>query len=161
MKPAGFYQKGSFMNYIPFVWLAAGLIICGLEVMVTGFIVFWFGVGELLTAFFSLIGVLPTFESQVIFFFLSSFAFLLLWFFVFKKLFKKNSLDDARDPTLEGLKGVAVERIEPGKPGRIKLHKSYHSITEWKAESGDIIEPGTEVIVTEARGISMTVKENK
>jgi inner membrane protein len=149
------------MNYIPFIWLAAGLIICGLEILVTGFVVFWFGVGGVLTALFTYIGVLPTFEIQIIFFFASSLLFLFSWFFFFKKLFKSGSNEDARDPTLDGLKGVVIERIEPGKPGRIRLHKSYHSIAEWKAESGETLEEGADVIVTEARGISLTVKENK
>ena len=149
------------MNYIPFIWLAAGLIICGLEILVTGFVVFWFGVGGVLTALFTCIGVLPAFEIQIIFFFASSLLFLFSWFFFFKKMFKSHSRDDARDPTLDGLKGVVIERIEPGKPGRIRLHKSYHSIYEWKAESGEAIEEGREIIVTEARGISLTVKENK
>ncbi len=149
------------MDYAPLIWLAVGLIVCGLEILVTGFIVFWFGVGGLLTAFFTLIGVLPTFELQIIFFFISSLAFLFAWFFYFKKLFKTNKHNDSRDPTLDGLTGTVISRIEPGKPGRISLHKSYHSITEWKAESEDIIEEGREITVTEAKGISLTVKENK
>ena len=68
------------MALSPIVWLAVGLTLFAAEVLVPGFVVFWFGVGGVLTALLVYLRLLASAEAQWLFFFVSSFAFLGLWF---------------------------------------------------------------------------------
>ncbi len=58
--------------------------------------------------------------------------------------------------TLEGARGKALDRIEPGKPGFVIVEGEY-----WKAESDEIIEPGEEVIVIKKEGRVLKVIKAK
>jgi membrane protein implicated in regulation of membrane protease activity len=52
--------------------------------------------------------------------------------------------------------GKAVERIEPGKRGRILYEGEY-----WFAESSEVIEPGDIVEVVDRRGFVLIVKRKR
>ncbi len=54
---------------------------------------------------------------------------------------------------IEGARGRALDRIEPGKPGFVLVEGEY-----WKAVSDEVIEPGTEVVVIEKRGSMLHVR---
>ncbi len=58
--------------------------------------------------------------------------------------------------SLEGTKGKAIDRIEPGKPGFVVVEGEY-----WKAESDDIINPGDEIVVVGKSGRILKVKKFK
>jgi membrane protein implicated in regulation of membrane protease activity len=58
-----------------------------MEFFFPGFIIFWFGIGGILTAILSFSQVLKNTESQLIFFFIASFVLLASWVLFFKRLF--------------------------------------------------------------------------
>ncbi|HNR89242.1 MAG TPA: NfeD family protein [Spirochaetota bacterium] len=147
------------MALSPLVWLAAGIVIMALEIIMPGFIIFWFGAGAVLTALFVFIGIIPgdAAEIQWIFFFLSSLAMLGAWQFFFKKRFKGETADLSRDATLANLRGRVTSRITPGVPGEVELYNPYHGIKKWHAESADTIEVGEEILVQDASGIRLIV----
>lgn len=151
------------MALSPIVWLAGGIIIMALEILMPGFIIFWFGAGGVLTALFVFIGVIPAdpAEAQWIFFFLSSLAMLGAWQFFFKKRFKGDTTDPNRDATLTDLRGKVTSRIEPGIPGEVELYNGYHGIKKWHAESTDTLDEGVEVVVVDASGIRLIVKRTE
>ena len=62
------------------IWIVIGLVILGLEAVIPGTIIMWFGFGGLLTGLFVWIGVLKNAVAQWLFFFISSFLFLLKYF---------------------------------------------------------------------------------
>jgi membrane protein implicated in regulation of membrane protease activity len=151
------------MAFSPIVWLAIGIIIMACEIIMPGFIIFWFGAGGVLTALFIFIGIIPAdaAEWQWIFFFLSSSALLGLWQFFFRKKFNADVVDESRDATMNRLKGRATSKISPGIPGEVELYSSYHGIKKWQAESTEVIEAGEEVEVSDANGIKLIVKHIK
>ena len=154
------YGRG-FMNYAPLAWLIAGLLIMGLEVIVPGFVLFWFGAGALVTALLSFLGILPSIFSQWIFFSISSLALLGLWQFYLKRFFKSQVVDDTRDPTLSNKMGAVSRRIAPNRPGEVELYDNFHGVRIWSAESDTVIEEGEEVQVVSANGIKLIVKKVK
>ncbi len=141
------------------VWLAIGLVLMGVEIVMPGFVIFWFGVGGLITAILTKIVLADSPAMQWLVFFGSSLIFLAAWFLYFKRFIKKTDPSDVRDPTLMKLKGRVTQKITPGSPGRVELNDYYHSIKEWKAESDTIIETGEEIKVIESRGINLVVKK--
>lgn len=146
------------MALSPLLWLAVGIIIMAMEIIVPGFVIFWFGLGGVLTALCVYIGLLGSADAQWIFFFISSLFFLGLWFGFFRKKFSRGGADDSRDPTLVMLRGVCTKSIKPGIPGEVDLFDKYMGLKTWQAESAEDIREGTEVTVIEARGIKLVVK---
>jgi len=148
------------MAFSPIIWFAIGIILMALEIILPGFIIFWFGAGGLLTAFFVYIGVIsPSIaEWQWIFFFLASLSMLGVWQVILKKRFQGRVIDSSRDATLQNIRGRVISRITPGIPGEVELYTGYHGIKKWQAESADIIEAGDEIVVTDANGIKLIVK---
>ncbi len=143
------------------VWIALGLVLMGVEIILPGFVIFWFGVGGIITGVFCLTGIVKTPFYQWMVFFSSSIVFLAVWFLFFKKLMGKLKPADARDPTLINLRGKVILKIEPGKPGKIRLYDAFHGLKEWKAESSETIMENEEVSVIESRGINLVVQKLK
>ena len=141
------------------LWLAAGLIIIALEILVPGFVIFWFGLGAVITSICVFAGVPSDGTFPWIIFLCSSLLFLLLWHLYFKKHFGKNLTEESRDPTLLNLRGIAKTAIEPHRSGEVELYSVYHSLKVWKAESEESIPEGSEIEVIESRGIKLLVKK--
>ncbi len=147
------------MALSPLTWIAVGVACLGFEIIAPGFVIFWFGIGALLTSAGIFIGAIGTDNAiaQWFFFFISSLACLLAWHFYFKKYFKSSADTDERDPTLNELRGKVAKAIMPDVPGEVELFTPYHGIKRWQAEAKEIIEEGSEIIVIEAKGIRLLV----
>ena len=141
----------------PVIWLALGVFLIAMEIVLPGFIIFWFGLSGIITAFFSFTGIIQNEIYLWFLFFGSSVTFLALWFGLLKKRFKPQ--EDERDPTLFNLRGKCTTHIEKGRPGEVELYESYHGLTKWKAESSETISEGEEIHVVEASGIKLLVKK--
>jgi len=148
------------MELSPLAWFSIGVILAALEIVTPGFVIFWFGIGGVFTALLVFLGILKSAEAQWLFFFLSSMAFLGLWFGVLKKRLRPDGPDSSRDPTVTGLKGRCVRRITPTIPGEVELYESFHGIRVWQAESVETIEEEDEITVAEAKGIKLVVNKN-
>jgi len=145
------------MSLSPLVWLAVGIALMGAEIVAPGFVIFWFGVGGLLVALLTWLGITGTALLQWGSFFLSSLAFLLLWQFVFRRFFPGRTADKTRDPTLSGLEGRVTGRIAPPAAGEVELFAPFHGIRRWQAEAGSVLEEGAPIRVVEARGVRVFV----
>ncbi|MCL2156246.1 MAG: NfeD family protein [Leptospirales bacterium] len=142
----------------PVIWLALGVFLIAMEIVVPGFVIFWFGLSGIITAFFSFTKIIENEIYLWILFFGSSVAFLVLWFGLLKKRFNPEK-DDERDPTLINLSGKCTAHIEKGRPGEVELYENFHGLTKWKAESAETISEGEEIHVVEASGIKLIVKK--
>lgn len=138
-----------------FWWALAGIILMICEFAVPGLILFFFGLGALITALlawlfdFSLTVQLGVFAAAS-----------LVSLFTLRRLLKTiftgretASSEDALSETLAGEEGVVSERIQPGMPGKVKLHG-----TDWKAESEETLEAGQAVVVENQRSLTLVVK---
>lgn len=144
-----------------YVWFAISAILIALEIVMPGFVIFWFGIGAFLTAFVSLFKLIRDLEFQFLFFFVSSTVFLLIWFFWIKKYFVKEKPLEIDDPSLADAKGRVIKEIKPGVPGEVELYDIYHGSKKWKAKSDEEIEIGDEVFVKKVDGIALIVGKLK
>ena len=124
-------------------WAIAGMVLIGVEFLLPGFVVVFFGVGALATAL--LTAVLPALRTdlaaQVLIWAGSSGLSLLALRRYLKPIFVGfRNRGGAED--LHGNSAEVVEPIEPGRPGRVRVHG-----TTWKATShadsflvGDIVD---------------------
>ena len=114
-----------------FLWTLLGLLLIGAEMFIPGFVVFFFGVGAVLTGIFSaaLPPVAGNFTLQGVIWIVST----LLSFRIFRKkfaaIFKGTILNRERDDDV-GESAVVIEPITPEAPGRVRYQG-----TSWKAVS--------------------------
>lgn len=152
-----------FQLPIPLVWLAAGILIAGTELLFPTNVSMWSGLAAVSVAFFIWSGILDEYAWtwQLFWFALLSMLFILVWFFVIKKYTRLGSatVDEHRDISLYDIKGIATEDIDPDSPGAVELFSSYHGIKKWKAEADCEIKAGEKVSVQDADGIKLIVKK--
>ncbi len=134
------------------VWLLIGVICIGLELLMPGLVIIFFGFGAVLTAIFSLLPfVTDIFWLQIVVFLILS---VLCLIFLRKKctgIFKGTVFYPAKEAGQEFAQ--ALEDISEKKEGRIK-----YKGTTWSArcESGEIAQ-GSTVKVLRREGISYIV----
>ncbi len=138
---------------ISIIWAILGVILMVLEAAIPGFVIFFFGLGALLTALFTLLpGIGGAYALQAIIWIASSVGSMA---FLRKKLDKvfKGKLIESKTDEYIGHKAVVIEEISPEKPGRIRLEG-----TSWKAESYDeTIAEGEEVEILEKENLTCIV----
>jgi len=147
------------MDLSPIAWLAIGIVLMAVEIIMPGFIIFWFGIGAVITAALVYIGLLESEISQWFCFFISSGLFLVFWFGYLKNKIKIRTTDDALDVTLAGKRGKCVKDIIPPQIGEVKLFEPFHGVTLWKAQSHDIIHKDELIAVEGVDGIKLIVKK--
>ena len=142
-----------------FCWAIAGLALMISEFAVPGLILFFFGIGALVTAL--LAWILPIgLEWQITIFILTSLASLFTLRRLFKSIFTGRTSGESREMDelnqLAGSLGKVTENIEPGEVGRVLLNGAT-----WKAVADESIPTGTTVEVVSQRSLTLTVKPTK
>jgi membrane protein implicated in regulation of membrane protease activity len=140
------------------IWFIAGFLLCAGELLTSGFIILFFGLGAFVTAlicFFFDINL----DIQLSLFLFSS---LLLLFLLRKKLsfvFTGDSSDsstsDFKDDLI-GKKAVVLNDIKPGYTGKVSFRGS-----EWSAESDYYLKTGEPVIITGKQSIKLIIEPFK
>lgn len=133
------------------VWLIISGVFFVLEMMTVGFLVFWFGVGALITAIVSIFTDNIIIQTSV--FVISS----TLLLFLTKPLVKKLSRTDKIQTnaySVIGKTGIVTREINSKKGiGQVKVGSEI-----WTAKSNSPILEGTEVIVKEIDGVKAIVE---
>ena len=142
----------------PITWIAIGLGLMGLEVLVPGFVIFWFGAGALVVSLLTAIGMVSDLTWQWGVFFIASLAFIGFWHFVLRERFGRKAVDDRRDPTVTGQRGTVTRAIGPRTLGEVELSLPLYGIRRWQAMADHEIPTGTLVEVIEAEGVRLHVR---
>lgn len=131
-------------------WLIlAGIFFVG-EIITVGFLIFWLGVGALLTALVSLVTNNIVIQTAV--FVISSTALI----FFTRALSKKLSSKDTKITnaySIIGQTGIVTKDIFENEVGQIKVGSEV-----WTANSNVVIEKGTQVKVLSIEGVKAIVE---
>lgn len=121
----------SFFSKPELVWFIIGLVLFLLELVLPGFVIFFFGVGAWITALLCLIAN-PGINLQAIVFGVTSILSLLLLRRMIQKRFfyTREELSREVEDEFTGREAVAITDIEPGDTGKVEFKG-----TSWKAES--------------------------
>jgi inner membrane protein len=144
----------AFFSRPELVWFIIGLVLFLLELILPGFVIFFFGVGAWVTALLCLIAH-PGINLQAIVFAVTSVLSLLLLRKMIQKRFfySKEELSKEVEDEFTGREAVAVNDFEPGKTGKVDFKG-----TSWKAESGSPIHKGDRVIIKEKENFKLIVE---
>jgi membrane protein implicated in regulation of membrane protease activity len=139
------------------IWFIIALVLFLLELVVPGFVIFFFGIGALITALVCLIAH-PGINIQIIIFaVISVLSLLALRKLIQKKLFySKESRSDAVEDEFTGKEAVAITDFGSDKKGKVEFKG-----TNWTAESESEIKAGQTVIIIEKDSFKLIVEPKK
>ena len=133
-------------------WLVCGLVLVLSELAVPGFVIFFFGIGALVTAGVHWVVPALPLAGQCLVFVVAS--LLTLWLLRKQLMPGRRTAEAEAEPDTElvGATAEVCEAIRPGVPGRVLLR----GVT-WTAEADEALEPGTAVRVTARQNITLRV----
>lgn len=139
------------------VWFIIGLVLFLLELVLPGFVIFFFGVGAWLTALLCLIAD-PGLNLQAIVFAVTSILSLVALRKIIQKKFfySKDELSKEVEDEFSGREAIAVTDFGPGKNGKVEFKG-----TQWKAESVSSVREGDRVIIKEKENFKLIVEPKK
>ncbi|MFP4302780.1 MAG: NfeD family protein [Spirochaetaceae bacterium] len=139
-----------------FVWGVVGIVLLVSELLVPGFVIFFFGLGALITAVASLIlpPVAGSLALQGIVWALGSILSLRFLRRRFARVFRGGTVEPVGEADL-GRTVVVTERITPGRPGRVRFQG-----TSWKAVSyTETFKPGDKAQIVQEDNLTLIVSE--
>ncbi len=144
----------SILSRPEMIWFIIGLVLFLLELVLPGFVIFFFGVGAWITALLCLIAN-PGINLQVVVFAVTSVLSLLaLRKMIQKRFFYSNSdLSDKVEDEFTGKDAVAVIDFEPSKIGKVDFKG-----TTWQAESESSIRNGQIVVIKRKENFKLIVE---
>ncbi len=152
----GISQWFGELNRPEIIWFIVGLVLITCEFAMPGLIIFFFGLGALLTGFCCLLFDISLPVQLLLFVLFSSislaaFRNLLKKIFVGSKKHQRLGLDEEGEYV--GHKATAITKIEAGGEGKVEFNGS-----DWNATSSLPIEPGTRVVITAHNNLRFEVK---
>jgi membrane protein implicated in regulation of membrane protease activity len=147
----------SFFSKPELVWFIIGLVLFLLELVLPGFVIFFFGVGAWVTAFLCLVAE-PGINLQAIVFGATSIISLVLLRKMIQKRFfyTREELSKEVEDEFTGREAVVTAAFEPGQTGKVEFKG-----TSWKAESEVPVHEGDRVIIKEKQSFKLIVEPKK
>jgi len=136
------------------IWFIVGLVLFLLELVLPGFVIFFFGVGAWATALLCLVAN-PGINIQVVVFAITSVLSLLaLRKMIQKKFFyRDNDLSERVEDEFTGKEAVAITDMEPSRLGKVDFKG-----TTWQAESDSPVKNGQIVIIKKKENFKLFVQ---
>lgn len=137
------------------VWFIIGIFFLLMEILLPGFVIFFFGIGGLITALFTYFFNIDSIIIQITIFIASSVLSLVFLRRTFSKLFRGNvNKDKELKDDFIGKKALVIHEIVPDSlNGKVEFNG-----TNWEAKSDIFIEKGTVVEIIERIDLKLIVK---
>ena len=147
----------SILSRPEIIWFIIGLVLFLLELVIPGFVIFFFGVGAWITAIICLFAA-PGINLQIIVFALTSILSLIALRRIVKKkvFFNRENQSIDIDDEFTGKEAVAISPIRPLKKGKVEFKG-----TTWDAESTSEVNDGQTVIIVEKENFTLIVEPKK
>lgn len=136
------------------LWFLIGLVLFLLELVVPGFVIFFFGFGAWVTALICLV-FHPGTNLQIIIFAITSVLSLLALRKMIQNRFfySRANSSEAVEDEFTGKEGIALTDFGKGRKGKVEFKG-----TTWNAESDSGIKEGQTVIIMEKQSFSLFVE---
>jgi len=139
------------------IWFIIGLIFLVLELILPGFVVFFFGLGAWVTSLVCLIANPGTNLQMIIFALTSVITLVVFRRMLRKKIFTSNDINSISvDDEFTGKEGVAITAILKGTKGKVEFRG-----TLWSATSEKDVAAGDTVLIIKRDNINLIVEPIK
>jgi inner membrane protein len=145
----------SLLENYPLVWFIIGILFLFAELIMPGFIIFFFGIGALVTALLTLLFGIENVAVQILIFLVASVLSLVFLRNFFSKMFKgkidaKGNVGDE----FIGRKVMVVREIQPNSlKGKVELNGAL-----WEADSEFYIKKDAVVEIIDRKDLTLIVK---
>lgn len=153
---------GSWLSSISpeIVWTILGILFIFIEFFIPGVVIVFFGVGALITALTTWVGLTPSLTLQMVAFIVSSILLLVLLRKYMKKTFLGQAKGAAEEINFNMEIGKIVPVIEFIQPGEVGGKVRYQG-SNWKAKASEPIAPGESVKIIGCDNITLIVEKIK
>jgi membrane protein implicated in regulation of membrane protease activity len=155
-------NKMTFLSSIPpeVIWTILGLFFIFIEFFIPGLVIAFFGIGALVTALTTWIGITPSLSLQLIVFIVSSILSLIL----LRRLLKRTFLGKEQEETFDRNFNIEIGKIIPViefiQPGEVGGKVRYQG-ANWSATASEPIAPGESVEIVGIDGLTLIVEKVK
>ncbi|MCP4148592.1 MAG: NfeD family protein [bacterium] len=140
------------------IWAILGVVLVFIEFVIPGLVIVFFGVGALITALTTWIGITPGFNLQLVVFTGSSIIFLTLLRKYLAKTFLGQSKEAGDDINFNIETGKIVPVIEYIQPGEVGGKVKYQG-APWSARASEPVAPGESVRITGFDNLTLLVEK--
>ena len=125
------------------VWIAAGIILALLEIIMPTFFALLFGASAVVVGIVTLLSQDISLQAQLISWAVLGAVVTVLWF----KVFRPSKAPALSHVAVVGQLGMVIEDISPSRPGKIRFTIPVLGEPEWKATASTTIATGERVTV--------------
>jgi membrane protein implicated in regulation of membrane protease activity len=140
------------------VWAILGIVFVFFEFFIPGLVIAFFGVGAIITALTTWIGITPSLELQLLVFIVSSILLLILLRRMVKRTFLGKTKGEYGDRDFNVDIGKIVPVIEFIQPGEVGGKVKYQG-SNWPAIASEPIPPGESVKIIGRENITLIVEK--
>jgi inner membrane protein len=147
-------MESILINKPELLWFLIGLVLFLLELVMPGFVIFFFGVGAWVTAIICLVASPGTNLQIIIFAITSVLSLIALRKMIQKKFFySKNNNSETVEDEFTGKEGLAITDFGKGVKGKIEFKGTF-----WNAECDSEIKEGQTVTVISKESLILKVE---
>ena len=141
-------------------WVALGLLLIGVELLVPSFTIFWFGLGAALTGLLLLLFPGLSLTGQLALFALFSAICTVLWFRVLKPRMADRSTAGMSREAIVGELAIVIKATAGSQDkGRVRFTVPLLGADEWPCICAAPLQAGDQVRVTGIEGHVLTVEK--
>jgi len=142
----------------PWIWIAGGIALTALELVVPSFTIIWFGLAAVVVGLLSSISGIDSLAVQLALWAVLSGAFTFFWFRFFRQQTKTMS-GQSKDAIL-GKRGIVVRVADSTFPGGVvRFPIAVLGSDEWNFRSDEPLQVGDRVVIVDIAGDMLVVKK--
>jgi len=147
------------MHILYWHWLAFGMILIILEMVVASFTIFWFGLGACLVGGLLLLAPNLDISVQILLWAIFSAFFTFLWFRVLRPRMTDQSKSGMAREAVLGLSGMVVKIPQEGRRGVVRFSTPVLGSDEWQFICEQNVVVGDRVYIIETSGNTLVVEK--
>jgi len=140
-------------------WIVFGMLLILAELVVPSFTIFWFGLGAFIIAALLALSVELSLSWQLLIWALSSAAFTLLWFRLFRPLMLDRTKAGIAHEAIRGESGQVIRAPVEGQRGLVRFATPLLGDDEWEFICSEPVGLGDRVFVLELSGNTLIVEK--
>lgn len=139
-------------------WLAVGLVLVGLELVIPSFTIVWFGLGAVVVGI--ILALVPGFPlfAQILTWTVVSALLTFAWFRFFNPKSSRTFSGSSKDAVV-GEIGLVIRAAEPYDKGRVKFQLPVLGTDDWPCKADEPLEVGDRVKVVDVEGHVLKVEK--
>lgn len=147
------------MHILYWHWLAFGMILIILEMVMASFTIFWFGLGACLVGCLLLLAPNLDISLQILLWAIFSAFFTYLWFRVLRPRMTDQSKSGMAREAVLGLSGMVVKIPQEGRRGVVRFSTPVLGSDEWQFICEQDVVVGDRVYIIETSGNTLVVEK--